>query len=103
MNIQDVMNIISSNFPNASGSISYVNLLGTRKGFKEERIKDLYNQFIRYGNESIICASLNTSSDLFHWVVTHAKQVIYWRRRVYVDQKRFDLIIIVFSNHQIIV
>lgn len=101
MNIQDVMNIISSNFSNGTESISCVNLLGQRKKFKDEKIKDLYNQFIKYGNESIICASLNTSSDLFHWVVTHAQQVIYWRRRVYVEQKRFDLIIIVFSNHQI--
>lgn len=95
------MNIISSNFSNGTGSISCVNLLGQRKKFKDEKIKDLYNQFIKYGNESIIYASLNTSSDLFHWVVTHAQQVIYWRRRVYVEQKRFDLIIIVFSNNQI--
>lgn len=82
MNIQDVINIISRNFSNASKAISCVNLLGKSKKFKEERIKDLYNQFIRYGNESIACASLNTSSDLFHLVVTHAQQVIYWRRRV---------------------
>lgn len=93
------MNIISSNFSNKF--IPCVNLLGQLKKFKDEKIKDLYNQFIQYGSESIICASLNTSSDLFHLVVTHAQQVIYWRRRVYVEQKRFDLIIIVFSNHQI--
>ena len=103
MDIQDVINIISRNFSNASKAISCVNLLGKSKKFKEERIKDLYNQFIRYGNESIACASLNTSSDLFHWSVTHAKQVIYWRRRVYVEQRRFDLIILVFSNHKIII
>ena len=103
MDIQDVMNIISSNFSNKFEAIPCVNLLGQRKKLKEEKIKDMYNDFIRHGNESIACVSLNTSSDLFHWAITHAKQLIYWRRRIYVNQKRFDLIILVFSNHQITV
>ena len=72
MDIQDVINIISRKFSYASKSISCVNLLGQGKKYKEERIKDLYNQFIKYGNESVVCASLNSSSDLYHWSITLA-------------------------------
>ena len=77
-----------------------INLLETPKKAKSETIEQIYNEYVRYGIESVVLISLSTSCCLFQWIIKHTSQICFWRGRIYANpNKRIDLLILVFSNH----
>ncbi len=79
-----------------------VNLLETNKKAKFKMIEQIYNEYVRYGIESVVLTSLCYSCHCFQWSISRASQICFWNGRIYVNpNKRIDLLILIFSNHQI--
>jgi len=108
MDIGEVIAIINNSFHHCS-FLKYsstaslpriVNLLNTNKKEKEDAVKQSYNRFVKYNEETIVLLSVCTSSHLFQWIITHATQVCFWLGRVCVSDKRVELVVVSFSNIQ---
>ena len=79
-----------------------LNLLETNKKAKFKMIEQIYNEYVRYGTESVVLTSLCYSCHCFQWSISRASQICFWNGRIYVNpNKRIDLLILIFSNHQI--
>lgn len=102
MLVQDVVNslIRSYNTISTDSIPSIINLLGKTRKQKQEIIQQVYDQFIRYGKESIVLLSVCTSSSLYSWILTHTSKICYWQNRVVYMNKRYELIILYFCNFQ---
>ena len=111
MNIREVTEHITNSFRKitpyqVSGASlpRVVNLLETPKKAKSETIEQIYNEYIKYGRESVVLVSLSTSCHLFQWIVKHVSQICFWRGRIYTNaNKRLDLLVLVFSHQQLII
>lgn len=102
MLVQEVVNslIHSYNAISMDSIPSIINLLGKTRRQKQEIIQQAYDQFIRYGVESIVLLSVCTSSSLYSWILTHTPKICYWKNRVVYMDKRYALIILYFCNFQ---
>lgn len=97
MLLREVANSVAhSDSSKNSTSLPYVNLLGVSKKKKEEVIKEAYEQFVRYGREITILASMSTSSRLFHYVLGHSSKITFLSSRVKDQNKRYDAILLSF-------
>ena len=106
MGIGEVIAIINNSFHHCSflkySSITslprIVNLLNTNKKEKEDAVRQSYNRFVKYGEQSIVLLSVCTSSHLFQWIMKHASQVCFWNGRVCVGERRVELMIVTFTD-----
>ncbi|MBQ7660208.1 MAG: hypothetical protein IJS26_05700 [Alphaproteobacteria bacterium] len=111
MNIREVTEYITNSFRKTtpyqvSGTSlpRVVNLLETPKKAKSETIEQIYNEYIKYGRESVVLVSLSHSCHCFQWSISHATQICFWRGRIYANpNKRIDLLVLVFSRQQLII
>ena len=111
MNIREVTEHITNSFRKitpykVSGASlpRVVNLLETPKKAKSETIEQIYNEYIKYGRESVVRVSLSHSCHCFQWSISHATQICFWRGRIYTNaNKRLDLLVLVFSRQQLII
>lgn len=81
---------------NDSISCSCINLLGVSKKKKEERIKEIYEQFVRYGREATVLVSMSTSCKLFEFVLHHTSQITFLNSKIKNQNKRYDAILLKF-------
>lgn len=97
--MQEVNSVIHS-FPtdssNDSASCSCINLLGVSKKRKQEIIKEIYEQFVRYGREATVLVSMSTSCKLFEFVLNHTPQITFLNSRIKNQNKRYDAILLKF-------
>ena len=111
MNIREVTEHITNSFRKitpykVSGASlpRVVNLLETPKKAKFQMIEQIYNEYVRYGIESVVLTSLSHSCHCFQWSISHATQICFWRGRIYTNaNKRLDLLVLVFSHQQLII
>lgn len=111
MNIREVTEHITNSFRKitpyqVSGASlpRVVNLLEINRKAKSETIEQIYNEYVRYGIESVVLVSLSTSCHLFQWSISRASQICFWNGRIYTNaNKRLDLLVLVFSHQQLII
>ena len=92
---------LSHNLPDYT-SVPIISMLNLTKTEKKRALFNVYDQFIKNNQQSVVLINLSSSSFLFSWLQLHAGEICYWRQRIFIGKKRVDLLVASFSHTKLL-
>lgn len=102
---QRIIYSLSKNSSSNSGVSSVpriISLFGVNKKQKASAVEQAFVEYTR-GNETIILLSVSTSSKLFQYILSHAPQIWFIEGRVTEQNKKKDVLALMFTYQRFII